>query len=145
MLPLPRASGGSTLPAASLQSAPMTTTLDPPLEPPEPHEPIEPSEPIVSTRTRRPYLDLLLISFLILFLELACLRFFASFVVFLPFFTNIVLIACFLGMSIGCMVASRPRDYVRWVLPLTFVAVGLALAVFHVHQRFGSKIAFDVG
>ena len=51
--------------------------------------------------TRRAYLDLILISFLILFFELASIRFFGSTVVFLTFFTNIVLIACFLGMSIG--------------------------------------------
>src|SRR5689334_14875099 len=37
---------------------------------------------------RRPYLDLFLISFLILFFELACIRWFGSTVVFLTFFTN---------------------------------------------------------
>ena len=59
-----------------------------------------------SRMPRRPYVDLFLISFLILFFELACIRWFGSTVVFLTFFTNIVLMACFLGMSVGCW---RPR------------------------------------
>ena len=41
------------------------------------------------------------ISFLILFLELACIRWLGSIVIFLTYFTNIVLMACFLGVSVG--------------------------------------------
>ncbi len=68
---------------------------------------------------RRAYLDLFLISFVILFFELACIRWFGSTVVFLTFFTNIVLMACFLGMSVGCLAASRRSDFIGFVLPLT--------------------------
>src|SRR4051794_37523960 len=93
---------------------------------------------------RRPYLDLLLISFLILFYELACIRFFGSMVVFLTFFTNIVLIACFLGMSVGCMVAGRRRNYVTWVLPLSLVSALLALGIFVAYQKYG-RLMIDVG
>ena len=50
---------------------------------------------------RRDGVNLFLIGFLILFLELACIRWFSANVIFLQFFTNIVLIACFLGMSCG--------------------------------------------
>ena len=46
---------------------------------------------------RRSYADLFLISFLILFFELAAIRWFGSTVVFLTFFTNIVLLACVPG------------------------------------------------
>ena len=48
---------------------------------------------------RRPgqYLDLFLISFLILFFELACIRWFASTVRYLTFFTNLVLLRVFWG------------------------------------------------
>lgn len=53
-------------------------------------------------RLRRGYLELFLISFLILFFELSCIRWFGSTVIFLTFFTNIVLMACFLGVSLGC-------------------------------------------
>lgn len=54
----------------------------------------------------RAYLDLFLVSFLLLFFELACIRRFGSTVVFLTFFTNIILLATFLGMSVGCLAAS---------------------------------------
>jgi hypothetical protein len=42
-----------------------------------------------------PRRDLFLVSFLILFFELAAIRWFAATVVFLTFFTNIVLLAAF--------------------------------------------------
>ena len=45
---------------------------------------------------RRQGLNLFLVGFLVLFFELACIRWFAANVVFLQFFTNVVLIACFL-------------------------------------------------
>lgn len=71
----------------------------------------------------RPTLDLFLVSWLILFLELTCIRWFPSHVMFLTFFTNIVLLACFVGMSVGCLAARNPTRY------LTFTPVWLALAV----------------
>ena len=59
---------------------------------------------------RREGFDLFLTGFLVLFLELASIRWFAANVIFLQFFTNVVLLACFLGMSCGCMAArSAPR------------------------------------
>ena len=86
-----------------------------------------PAPPPTTTAPRRPYLDLFLISFLILFFELACIRWFGSTVVFLTFFTNIVLLACFLGMSVGLLAAGRRQNFIRWVLPLTFLSVSLAM------------------
>src|SRR5438045_6997923 len=103
--------------------------------------------PIAETTTeprRRPYLDLLLISFLILFFELACIRFFGSMVVFLTFFTNIVLMACFLGMSIGCMTATRKSNFIDMVLPLTFITTTLALVTF-VEYKLHGRLMIDVG
>src|SRR5438552_16886584 len=92
------------------------------------------TEQLQAPQRSRPFLDLLLISFLILFYELACIRFFGAMVVFLTFFTNIILIASFLGMSIGCMVAARRRNFINWVLPLSFVSGALALAVFIAYE-----------
>src|SRR5690349_24893860 len=86
---------------------------------------------------QRPYLDLFLISFLILFFELACIRWFGSAVVFLTFFTNIVLLACFLGMSVGLLTAGTPRNYIRWVLPLTFFTASLAMISFNLYFKIG--------
>jgi SAM-dependent methyltransferase len=71
----------------------------------------------------RQAIDLFLISWLVLFLELACIRWFPSHVLFLTFFTNTVLLACFVGMSIGCLVARRPE---RLILQTPYT---LALAV----------------
>lgn len=85
---------------------------------------------------RKAYEDLFLISFLILFFELACIRWFGSTVVFLTFFTNLALIACFLGMSVGCLAASRRQDFIAMVLPLAFLASGLAAATLWYYQNF---------
>ena len=63
------------------------------------------------------YLDLFIISFVILFFELACIRWFGSTVVFLTFFTNLVLMACFLGMAVGCLAASREQDFMDRSIP----------------------------
>jgi spermidine synthase len=86
---------------------------------------------------------LILISFLILFLELACIRWFPAHVLYLTFFTNVVLLASFLGMSVGCLAAGRQRNYLAWT-PLLFV---IALAAAHaVEISSGSFMNFvDVG
>lgn len=92
----------------------------------------------------RPYLDLFLISFLILFFELACIRWFGSMVVFLTFFTNVVLLATFLGMSVGCLSASSRRDVTGWVAPLLLISSVLAWILLHSYNIF-HRIAIDVG
>src|SRR5436309_14423093 len=79
--------------------------------------------------TRHPYLGLFSISFLLLFFELACIRWFGSTVVFLTFFTNIVLLAAFLGMSVGCLSASARRNWTVTVIPLLMWGVALATAI----------------
>src|ERR1700704_1307915 len=93
---------------------------------------------------RRAAVDLFLISFLILFLELAAIRWFGSMVVFLTFFTNIVLLASFLGMSVGCLAASRRGNLVDRVIPLLLLAVVLAGTVLFVYTTFGT-VMIDVG
>lgn len=70
--------------------------------------------------------DLFLISFIILFLELACIRWFGSTVSYLTFFTNIVLMACVLGISVGCLAATQTRNYIQSVIPFVLVAALLA-------------------
>jgi SAM-dependent methyltransferase len=67
--------------------------------------------------------DLFLVSWLVLFLELTCIRWFPSHVMFLTFFTNIVLLACFVGMSVGCLAAGNRTRY------LTHTPMWLAAAV----------------
>jgi hypothetical protein len=90
----------------------------------------------------RDRIDLFLVSALVLFLELACIRWFPAHVVFLTFFTNTVLLACFLGMSVGCLAASRRRDFLAWTPLLLALALGAALWVEHEKQSGG---IVDVG
>ena len=97
-----------------------------------------------SAHPERIYTDLFLISFVVLFFELACIRWFGSMVPFLTFFTNLVLMACFLGMSVGCLAASRQRDLIRTVIPLALVAATLACASLWAWGRFG-RLVLDVG
>jgi SAM-dependent methyltransferase len=88
--------------------------------------------------------NLFLVGFLVLFLELACIRWFAAYVIFLQFFTNVVLIACFLGMSCGCLAARRRRDWLEHFPALALVTVVAALAIQVLYHRW-SGLAIDVG
>src|SRR5262245_53638871 len=89
----------------------------------------------------RDRIHLFIVSVLALFLELAAIRWFPAHVLFLTFFTNTVLLACFLGLSVGCLAATRPRSYVTW----TPLAIAIALAAAHAieaeRQRTGSTVA----
>jgi SAM-dependent methyltransferase len=93
----------------------------------------------------RPYRSLFLVSFLILFFELAAIRWFAATVVFLTFFTNIVLLASFLGMSVGLLSARRPQNLVATVLPLALVAVALAIGTYLLYWRWADNVTVTVG
>ena len=94
---------------------------------------------------RRPYVDLFLISFLILFLELAAIRFFGATVVFLTFFTNIVLLASFLGMSVGLLTAGRPQNFARTVLPLMLLAVAAAVGTHLAYWEWAGRVTIALG
>src|SRR4051812_30089395 len=94
---------------------------------------------------RRPYLELFLVSFLILFLELAAIRFFGATVVFLTFFTNIVLLASFLGMSVGLLTASRPQQLVRTVLPLLLLSVAAAVGTHLAYWHWAEQVTVALG
>jgi SAM-dependent methyltransferase len=89
-------------------------------------------------------LELFLVGFLVLFLELACIRWFAAYVVFLQFFTNVVLIASFLGMSCGCLAARAKRDWLGYFPALAFWVVAAAFFMFVIYDLWGG-IAVDVG
>lgn len=87
--------------------------------------------------------DLFLISFLILFLELAAIRWFPAHVLYLTFFTNMVLLSAFLGMSVGCLAAGQKRDYLKWTPLLLVIAMAAAVGV---EVSSGSFVKFvDVG
>ena len=88
--------------------------------------------------------ELFLISFLILFLELGCIRWFGSTVIFLTFFTNIVLMACFLGVSVGCLAARRQFSWINLLVPLMLVAAGSAVGLLWFYHA-SDRLMVDVG
>jgi SAM-dependent methyltransferase len=87
-----------------------------------------PNSTSTSSRYRHAF-ELFLISLVILFLELAAIRWFPAHVLYLTFFTNVVLLASFLGMSVGCLSASHRRDYLSWTPLLLVIALAAAHAV----------------
>ncbi len=87
--------------------------------------------------------ELILVSLLILFLELACIRWFPAHVLYLTFFTNVVLLASFLGMSVGCLAAGHRRNYLTWAPLLLTIALAAAHAVEISSNRFARFV--DVG
>jgi len=97
-----------------------------------------------SLRSRQYGFNLFLVGFLVLFLELACIRWFSAYVVFLQFFTNVVLIACFLGMSCGCLAARRRWNWLAWFPFIALATVMAAVATFVVYDLWAG-IAIDVG
>jgi SAM-dependent methyltransferase len=102
------------------------------------------SVPIDALKIRQQALNLFAVGFLVLFLELACIRWFGAFVVFLQFFTNVVLIASFLGMSCGCLAARQHRD---WLSYFPIIALGTAMAALATFAafHFWKGLSVDVG
>src|SRR2546421_2225791 len=91
----------------------------------------------------RPAFDLFLISWLVLFLELACIRWFSAHVLFLTFFTNTVLLACFLGMSVGCLTAGHARNYINWTPAVLAIALSAPHGIFYLQDQH--NVLLDTG
>jgi spermidine synthase len=71
-------------------------------------------------------LNLFLVSFLILFFELACIRWVPAHVRYLSYFMNFVLLAVFLGMGVGILAGQRLK---LWLPPFPLVWFLLTLLV----------------
>src|SRR5882672_9841384 len=65
-------------------------------------------------------------SFLVLFLETALIRWMPAYVRLLAYFSNFILLASFLGIGVGCLLAGRRRNLFVW-FPLIQLAVILAV------------------
>ena len=63
---------------------------------------------------------------------------------FLSFFTNIVLMACFLGVSVGCLASVRRYSWMSAFIPLSLCAAASACCFLWAYQRFG-QVMVDVG
>ena len=70
---------------------------------------------------------LFLISFLVLFLEVALIRWMPAYIRLLAYFSNFILLASFLGIGVGCLVAPVRGNLLRW-FPLLQAALVVAVA-----------------
>ena len=75
-----------------------------------------------------PKLKLFAWSFLMLFVELALIRWAGENVLYLSFFANFVLLGSFLGIGIGFLRASRGRPIYRWTPALLGTLIALTAA-----------------
>ena len=67
-----------------------------------------------------------LASFLVLFLEVALIRWMPAYIRLLSYFSNFILLASFLGIGVGCLLASSRMRLFAW-FPLLQAAVVLAV------------------
>jgi SAM-dependent methyltransferase len=77
------------------------------------------------TRVGRAFLA----SFLVLFLEVALIRWMPAYIRLLAYFSNFILLASFLGIGIGCLLASSRHTLFRW-FPAVMAAVVAAVYFF---------------
>jgi hypothetical protein len=105
----PAANGGATGTAATTGPAVAT--------------PASPGQP-----QRREQRKLVFASFLMLFVELALIRWVTANNVYVTKATNFVLLASFLGIGIGFLNARTRRDYLRWAPVALLALVGFVLA-----------------
>src|SRR5712692_10114059 len=73
-----------------------------------------------------PRVRIFLLSFAMLFFELLCIRWIPSYVRFLSYFNNFVLLASFLGIGLGMLTARRKRF---WFPPFPLMVLLLAIIV----------------
>ena len=71
-------------------------------------------------------MTLFLASFLVLFLEIALIRWMPAYVRLLAYFSNFILLATFLGGGLGCLLARRRHPLIVW-FPLVQLVVILAV------------------
>jgi hypothetical protein len=88
--------------------------------------------------------NLFLTGFLVLFLELASIRWFAANVIFLHFFTNVVLLACYLGTACGCIAARQRPDWLGYFPLLALGTVCAGIITLSIYSIW-SGLVIDVG
>lgn len=70
---------------------------------------------------------LILLSFLILFLELAVIRMLSAYVLYLGYFTNFILLGAFLGIGAGALLGETNPPLTKWAPAALFGLISLAL------------------
>src|SRR5215510_4816346 len=84
--------------------------------------------PAAKAESPRERARLVFASFLMLFVELALIRWVTANNVYVTKATNFVLLASFLGIGIGFLNAKSGRDYLRWTPVVLLALVGFVLA-----------------
>ncbi len=85
---------------------------------------------------------LVLLSFLMLFVELALIRWTGSNVVYLSYFSNFVLLGSFLGIGVGFLRARAPIDTFKWT-PVGLAVLVAFVLLFPVQiDRSGSELIY---
>lgn len=98
--------------------------------------------PLVKFKTLR----IFLISFLILFFELVCIRWLSSHILYLGYFTNFVLLGSLLGIGAGALLAERPYRLIKWLPALLFIFLTVILFVrAEINPEFEDIIYFTNG
>src|SRR5262245_44286865 len=87
---------------------------------------------------------LFLISFSILLLEMASIRWLNAAVSALAYFNNLILISCFFGLGVGCLLATLRTSLVRWypVALLTFVVAVMFLKHYAIDISYTDDVIF---
>src|SRR3954469_20931773 len=88
---------------------------------------------------------LVLGSALMLFLELALIRWLGANIVHLSYFSNFVLLGSFLGIGVGFLVSRRPWSVLPCTAPLLALTVVLALQFPVNIQRAGADVIYFTG
>jgi spermine/spermidine synthase len=85
---------------------------------------------------------LVLLSFLMLFVELALIRWSGSNIIYLSYFSNFVLLGSFLGIGVGFLRANAPRNLFKWA-PVALTLLVLFVRVFPVRvESSGTQLLF---
>ncbi|HXV97014.1 MAG TPA: spermidine synthase, partial [Anaerolineae bacterium] len=88
-------------------------------------------------------LRMFLISFLILFFELVCIRWLSSYILYLGYFTNFVLLGSLLGIGAGALLADKSYKLIKWLPALLFIFITIILFVrAEVNPKFEDLIYF---
>ena len=91
-------------------------------------------------------MTLFLSSFLVLFLEVALIRWMPAYIRLLSYFSNFILLAAFLGCGIGCLLAGARRNLFLWFpLLLLIVVVAVDLLRLEVAVPSATTIYFSSG
>lgn len=87
-----------------------------------------------------------LASFLVLFLEIAFIRWLPAYIRLLSYFSNFILLACFLGIGVGCLLATSRRRLFPWFPPIQAAIVATVYFVrLEVSVESSGSIYFSSG